>query len=173
MYFLNRTQRDPNAHPLDMYWYYPLVSVSDRYADNAEPALADLQEDLSAISSLWQIVKNLVNDSVRLYECEFTANAYGTEGHPHFDSARIDTRHGHITAIVYCNANWEISWAGETVIFDASGEIDSAVLPKPGRICLIEGDPMHVARGVSRICPEPRRVLVFKMWRLGDGRSGA
>lgn len=168
MYFLSRTQRDPNAHPLDMYWYYPLASVQDRYVDDAEPALAELQDDLGIVSALWHVVRDLVDGPVRLYECEFTANAYGTEGHPHFDSPRVDIRLGHITAIVYCNARWQIAWAGETVIFDDSGEISSAVLPKPGRICLIEGDPMHVARGVSRVCPEPRRVLVFKMWRVNN-----
>lgn len=165
LYFLNRTERDPSAHPLDMYWYYPLAMVDDRYTDDAEPALAELDDNLSVVRDIWQAVRDAVGFPVRLYECEYTANGYGNEGHPHHDSPRSDLRAGHIAAIVYCNPEWKIEWAGETVIFDEDTEVAAAVLPKPGRITFIHSDPLHVARGVSRICPWPRRVLVYKMWR--------
>jgi len=165
MYFLNRTERDPAAHPLDMYWYYPLAMVEDKYTDDAEPALAELDDNLSAVREVWQIVRDAVGVPVRLYECEYTANGYGNEGHPHRDSPRTDVRPAHITAIVYCNPEWKIEWAGETILFDDDGDAQTAILPRPGRVTLIHGDPLHVARGVSRICPWPRRVLVYKMWR--------
>lgn len=165
LYFLNRTERDASAHPLDMYWYYPFAMVDDKYADDAEPTLAELDDNLSVVHDVWKIVREAVGVPVRLYECEYTANGYGNEGHPHRDSPRVDVRPAHIAAIVYCNPEWKIEWAGETILFDDAGEAMAAVLPKPGRITFIHGDPLHVARGASRICPWPRRVLVYKMWR--------
>jgi len=165
MYFLNRMERDPSAHPLDMYWYYPLAMVDDKYRDDAQPLLAGLDPELSVIHEVWQVVREAAGVPVRLYECEVTANGYGNEGHPHRDVPRAELREAHITAVVYCNPEWKIEWAGETVLFDEAGDATTAILPKPGRVTFIHGDPLHVARGVSRICPWPRRVLVYKMWR--------
>ncbi len=171
MYFLNRTDRDPAAHPLDTYWYYPLLVVEDRYIDDARDQLDELDPSLSVVKDIWTIVESAIGSPVRLYECELTVNGYGNEGHPHNDETREDVRSQHITAIVYCNADWKIEWAGETVLFDENGDVLTAVLPKPKRVAYIHGDPLHVARGVSRICPYPRRVLVFKMWKLANETS--
>ncbi|MDM0122213.1 2OG-Fe(II) oxygenase [Variovorax arabinosiphilus] len=164
MYCLKRTERDAAAHPLDLYWYYPVLTVNDRYIDDAEPSLEELPENMFPVRELWGVVRGLVGSAVRLYEIEYTANAFGTEGHPHYDSPRETLRSTHVTAIVYCNEEWRPEWAGETAVFDDRQDIHRAVIPKPGRICLIFGDPLHAARGIARICPHPRRVLVFKMW---------
>lgn len=168
MYFLRRADRDPGAHPLDVYWYYAIARVDDRYADDAEPLLDELAIELAPVRNVWSIVRRLVGERVRLYECEYTANSFGIDGHPHHDSPRKDLRSSHLTAIVYCNEEWKLEWAGETVVVDRDGEIARAVLPRAGRICLIKGDPLHVARGVSRICPHARQVLVFKMWQIAQ-----
>ncbi len=148
-----------------MCWYYPLAMVDDKYAEDAEPVLAELDDNLSVVREVWQVVRDAVGMPVRLYECEYTANGYGNEGHPHRDAPRAELRPAHITAVVYCNPEWKTEWAGETILFDDTGDAQTAILPRPGRITFIYGDPLHVARGVSRICPWPRRVLVYKMWR--------
>jgi SM-20-related protein len=165
-YFLNRTDRDPSANPLDVYWYYPVAICDDRYSDDVEPQLNELDEQLQPIAQLWQIISARLGFPVRLYECEYGANPFGCEGHPHYDSPREDIRDKHIAVIVYLNSRWDIAWGGETIVFNEQGDVISAVLPKPGRATVLEGDPYHVARGVSRTCPVARRVLVFKMWRL-------
>lgn len=164
MYCLKRTDRDAAAHPLDLYWYYPVLSVKDRYSDDAEPGLEELPDNMFPVRELWNVVRGIVGKAVRLYEIECTSNAFGTEGHPHYDSPRESLRNIHVTAIVYCNEEWRPEWAGETTVFDDRLDIHRAIIPKPGRICFILGDPLHAARGIARICPHPRRVLVFKMW---------
>ena len=164
MYFQRRADHDSAAHPLDGYSFYPIATVGDKRTDDAAPLLDNLDAGLGPIREAWESVRRTVGDA-RLYECEYTANQFGSEGHPHHDCLTPERRHLHVTAIVYCNTEWEPAWAGETVLFDHQGDISAAVLPRPGRIALIRGDPLHTARGVSRTCPVPRRVLVFKMWR--------
>lgn len=167
-YFLARTDRDKTAHPLDVYWYYPVAMASNQYVDDVEPQLAELDENLNPIHELWKIVRERLGIPVRLYECEYGANPFGCEGHPHYDSQRENVRPEHIAIIVYLNAQWDVAWGGETVVFNEAMDVFSATIPKPGCATILEGDPFHVARGVSRSCPLPRRVLVFKMWRLDN-----
>ncbi len=64
---------------------------------------------------------------------------------------------------MYLNNQWNANWAGETAIFDSStGEIIRSVLPKWRRLLIFPSNMYHVGRGVSRICPLLRTVLVFK-----------
>jgi SM-20-related protein len=163
MYFQRPADRDPSAHPLDGYSFYPLASVDDKRSGDAEPVLQGLDPSLVPVQDAWQVVRRTAG-AVRLYECEYTANPFGSEGHPHHDCLTPERRQAHVTAILYCNTDWQLAWAGETVVFDRHGDITAAVIPRPGRIAIIRGDPLHAARGVARICPVPRRVLVFKMW---------
>jgi len=167
MYFLRRIERNPTAHPLDTFWYYPLAICDDPYTGDVAPQLESLEDWAAPVGETWSWLSAhlaATGRAVRLYEVEIAANGYGTEGHPHHDCPRPEWRARHLAAIVYANREWDLAWAGETLIFDAHEEVAHAVRPRPGRIALITGDPCHVARGVSRICPEARRVLVFKMW---------
>ena len=66
------------------------------------------------------------------------------------------------TIIVYLNKEWNIDWAGETVLYDSNKEIEKAVLPKEGRVFAFDSRILHAARPVSRACPALRSVLVFK-----------
>ncbi|MEY3202405.1 MAG: hypothetical protein RIR70_1955 [Pseudomonadota bacterium] len=167
MYFLRRIERNPAAHPLDTFWYYPLAVCDDPYTGDVEPQLTQLDAWAAPVVSTWTLIRNhlaAAGAPVRLYETEIAANSYGSEGHPHFDIPRPEWRPGHLAAIVYGNREWDLAWGGETLIFDEHEEVAHAVRPRPGRVAIIKGDPYHVARGVSRLCPEARRVLVFKMW---------
>lgn len=97
-------------------------------------------------------------EGYRLIRAYVNAMTFGTEGYPHTDSQiRSD-----VTAVIYLNPDWRMEWAGETVMFDDENEIVKSVLPKFCRAVLFPGAMMHAARGVSRICPECRYVLVLK-----------
>jgi SM-20-related protein len=163
-YHVRRADKDPSAHPLDAYSFYPLLTVANKWEDDAAAQIPDLDPSLACLAHVWAAVQNAIGSPVRLYECEYTANAFGSEGHPHHDCLKGERRPLHVTAILYCNTEWKKEWAGETVLFDEEGEISIGVLAKPGRVAIIFGDPLHVARGVSRLCPHPRRALVWKMW---------
>lgn len=165
MHFLNRWERF-RSHELDMHWYYPVAFSEEPYTSDVEPDLRKLDAGLQAIAECWDAIKADFDHPVRLYECMLSANTFGTEGRLHQDIADDDARSDHITVLVYCNREWKITWAGETLFFDEANEITSAVMPKPGRVVIAEGDPPHVGRSVSRVCPTDRRVLVFKLWRV-------
>ena len=164
MHFLNRWERF-RSHELDMHWYYPVAFSEDPYHADVEPDLRGLDATLQPIVQCWHAIKASFDHPVRLYECMLSANTFGTEGRLHQDIADDAARADHITVLVYCNREWKATWAGETLFFDEENEITSAVMPRPGRVVVAEGDPPHVGRSVSRICPTDRRVLVFKLWR--------
>ncbi|MGH7016591.1 MAG: hypothetical protein ACRED8_05840, partial [Caulobacteraceae bacterium] len=89
------------------------------------------------------------------------ANGYpsGAEGGVHLDS-NLPT---HFTAIYYPHLAWNPNWAGETLFFDAEGaDVIAAVYPRPNRLAVFPGVIPHVARAVSRACPELRITLMFK-----------
>lgn len=168
VYFLNRGHRY-KSHELDIHWYYPLISADDLYSDDVESTFRTFPDSLSPVIDAWDCVKTAIGGRIRLYECTISANTFGTEGFPHHDIEDRERRRNHVLVIIYCNPEWKTEWAGETVFFDDSGEIISAVMPKPGRVLVVRGDRLHVGRSVSRICPYDRRVLVFKMWLLENG----
>ena len=165
VHFLNRKDRY-QSHDLDVHWYYPLAVSEQADRGDVEDQFAALDEHLQCVTQCWELIKSTYAHPVRVYECMLGANAFGTEGSLHHDIRSAAARPRHHTVLVYCNAKWDLAWAGETLVFDNQGEISAAVMPKPGRVMKIAGDPLHVGRSTSRICPTDRRVLVFKLWEL-------
>lgn len=165
VHFLNRAERY-NSHELDMHWYYPIAFSENADTGDVEPALLALDETLQSVTQCWSLIKASYSHPVRLYECMLSANTFGTEGRLHHDIPYPEARSRHHTVLVYCNAKWDAAWAGETLVFDEHNEITAAVIPKPGRVMKIAGDPAHVGRSVSKTCPTDRRVLVFKLWEV-------
>lgn len=163
MYFLNRSTRF-ETHPLDIHWYYPVAITEEALFGRVEDQLDALEDPLDIIKAAWHVVRDKISRQVGLYECSVSANSFGTEGNPHYDVGNRARAAAHFTVLIYCPPTWEIEWAGETLFFDEEGEITGGVMPKPGRIVVMRGDPHHVGRSVSRICPHDRRVLVFKFW---------
>ena len=72
-----------------------------------------------------------------------------------------------LTALWYMCTDWDLEWAGETVFFDAAGEIAAAVRPRPGRLVVFDGAIRHVGRPPTRICPAPRYTLAVKLEPVG------
>ena len=165
VFFLNRATHF-KTHALDILWYHPFAySETDLRVDDVEPKLAALDESLLVVHRCWQAIQKLHDYPVRLYDCALSTNTFGTEGNYHHDISESSCRGGHHTALVYCCKEWDVSWAGETLVFDSNNDIVAGVMPKSGRILVIKNDPLHVGRSVSRICPIDRRVLTFKYWR--------
>lgn len=164
VHFLNRRDRDPDTHALDLHWFYPFAVSEEADRGDVEQQVLDLEAPLDSVAQCWARIKSLVGRPLRLYECMLSANTFGTEGGVHHDIRQPQARPRHLTALVYCNREWSVDWGGETLVFDAQGEITAGVRPRPGRLMLLFGDPSHVGRSVTRICPSDRRVLVFKAW---------
>ncbi|MCZ8384137.1 2OG-Fe(II) oxygenase [Achromobacter xylosoxidans] len=163
MYFLNRASRF-ETHSLDIHWYYPVAVTEEALFGRVEDQMEALEDPLDVLHKTWKMVAANIGGTLGLYECSVSANTFGTEGNPHFDFRNRTVAPAHLTVLIYCSPQWDVTWAGETLIFDEDGEISGGIMPRPGRVAILRGDPYHVGRSVSRICPSDRRVLVFKMW---------
>lgn len=163
MYFINRATRF-ETHPLDIHWYYPIAMTEEAVFGRVEDQLDVLEDPLNIIKDVWHVITQKIGGNLGLYECSVSGNTFGTEGNPHFDMRNRAVAPAHYTVLIYCVQSWETAWAGETLFFDDEEEITGGVMPKPGRVAVVRGDPHHVGRSVSRICPIDRRVLVFKFW---------
>lgn len=153
-------------------WAYGWKSVKDRDpfpfwhshfagADDLASCEEELQDNpnCKAVDALWRLLSAKVLKSHKIVRAYANGHTYGAEGYIHVDS--LDSRY--FTTIYYAHASWEADWAGETVFFEQpSGNRATAVLPVPGRLVFFPGDMPHVARGVSRSCPDLRMTVVFK-----------
>jgi SM-20-related protein len=125
---------------------------------------AELLLNAPVVHKMWIGLKNSYLKSFRLSRCYANAQPYGTEGSVHVDSTQPDN----FTAIYYPCAKWDANWGGETVFFNRQKtDIIRSVYPKPNRLVMFPGHIPHVARGVSRTCPEIRITLMFKVRLIG------
>lgn len=70
---------------------------------------------------------------------------------------------GELTALWFITDRWDLEWGGETLFFNAAGDADFVVSPRPGRLVVFHGEIRHCGRPPSRICTEPRYTLAFKL----------
>ncbi len=121
-----------------------------------------IETELAAFPPIAELWKGLKASCMRghvLTRCYANAYPLGSEGGLHRDALEPD----HYTAIYYPHLRWDPNYAGETVFFNDEGtEIVASVYPKPNRLVLFAGTIPHVARGVSRQCPDLRITLMFK-----------
>lgn len=112
------------------------------------------------VQLVWAELKEMTTQlrGHRVIRSYINAMTFGTEGYIHTDS-KVDSD---LSIVVYLNPEWHAGWAGETVFLDGEGDLVKSVLPRFGRVVIFPGAMEHAARGVSRICPEARYVLVFK-----------
>ena len=126
----------------------------------------DVSSRLSgSLQDAWAYLRETHYPGRILLRCYANAHTFGVEGYPHTDSLRqCDT-----TVVVYINPVWKREWGGETLIY-GHGDHNSIVhaeLPKQNAAVEFPGCAWHVARGVTRICPELRVTLVFKIAPAG------
>ncbi len=131
---------------------------TDKESRQAEETLSELAQ-FPMIAQLWDGLQRTHIQGHVLMRCYATAYPVGSEGGLHRDSLEPE----HYTAIYYPHLNWHPNYAGETVFFnDDATDIIGTVYPRPNRMVLFSGSIPHVARGVSRTCPELRITLMFK-----------
>lgn len=74
-------------------------------------------------------------------------------------------RHGTMAAVYFPQGEWKPEWGGELVFFNKEmTDAVGVVYPKPNRLVIYPGHLLHAARAVSRLCPQPRIMLVFVAW---------
>jgi SM-20-related protein len=88
-----------------------------------------------------------------------TGHTYGLGGQTHFD----DTRPGCFTLLYYAVPEWKDGWDGETIFYNAGGDVIRAVTPRPNRAVLFDSRILHAARAPSRACPALRITVAFKL----------
>jgi hypothetical protein len=112
-------------------------------------------------SQVWDVIKrDIIVEPCKLLRCYVNAYTFGTEGAMHTDS----NREGEYTVMLYLNREWQMNWAGETVILDKDGtDIQQAVVPRFRRIVKFPCNRLHAARPISKTCNELREVLVYKV----------
>lgn len=157
--------RSNNEADAQRFWHRHFAGfVSDQELQEAsQDRFADCANELMAtaplLHSFWQRLQKKIFQDYVLSRCYANALPYGTEGETHADSPVP----GDCTAVYYPHDTWHPDWGGETVIFNQDcSDILTAVYPKPNRLFVFPGFVNHVARGVSKRCPQMRTTLMFK-----------
>jgi SM-20-related protein len=142
------------------YWYKHFAGLARDGPEPSDPTLFEGQLAAAPlIAAMWRGLKAGPLTGHDLTRCYANGYPYGSDGGLHYDA---NLPH-HFTAIYYPHLTWHPNWAGETVFFNASGdEIIASIYPRPNRLLVFPGTLAHVARGVSRVCPEMRITLMFK-----------
>ena len=79
------------------------------------------------------------------------------------DRFHVDQIHPLPTVLYYANHSWEFNWGGETLFLNEQGsEIVAAVIPKPGRIVIFDGNIGHSARPPSILASCARMTVALK-----------
>lgn len=111
------------------------------------------------IQALWDYIQpRFMPTTPVLVRSYANAHTFGVEGYIHKDSKFAEDE----TCVIYYEKDWKPEYAGETVFFNEDDDVIKAVLPRYGRMTIFPGNIPHAGRGVSRICPVARRVLVLK-----------
>jgi SM-20-related protein len=94
-------------------------------------------------------------------------HTYGQGGQPHMD----DLRAGTFTLLYYPMPEWKPEWEGETMFVDRSGEVITAVKPRPNRAVFFDSRILHYGKAPSRACTGLRVTVAFKLESAGGPGS--
>lgn len=145
----------------DIYFYKHFAGyLRDGPLDQAPGRIEDeLARNAPILAEFWSGLKKGPLKDQALARCYANAMPGGIEGSLHLDS-NIET---HLTAIYYSHPAWEPDFAGETLLFNATGnEVLAAIYPLPNRLAVFSSVIPHVARPMSRRAPGLRVTLMFK-----------
>ena len=86
-------------------------------------------------------------------------HTYGLGGRSHQDDQRENT----FTLLYYPMPVWEHLWDGETMYFNAAGDVLAAVRPQPNRAVIFDSRIPHAGRAPSRFFSGLRVTVAFKL----------
>lgn len=154
----------------DTFSFWHLHFAGHRKAKNEEQYECSGElEKIPLLQEFWRGLR--AADMYRghsLVRCYANGQCYGSDGTVHTDS-KSDKSY---TAVYYPHDDWSPNWGGETMIFTPDqSDVLATIYPRPNRLAIFKGKLPHVARGVSRTCPELRITLMFKTDVLDDQRK--
>jgi Rps23 Pro-64 3,4-dihydroxylase Tpa1-like proline 4-hydroxylase len=139
--------------------------ASDLTADYRHFAYETPLETLNSLS-MWSATKRALEimrpgKTFKPYRAYINFASFGDMLFTHFDCqpSHVD----YFTALWYLCDTWDVEWGGETMFFDAQGDAQAAVTPKPGRLCIFDGRIRHAGRPPNRVCYAPRYTFAIKL----------
>ena len=116
-------------------------------------------------TSLWPATERAVAAArpdlkFRPYRVYTNYSAFGDTLLTHVDAV---TEVPELTALWYLCQSWDTEWGGETLFYDASGDAQIAVSPRPGRLLLFDGAIRHAGKPPNRNCPVARYTFAIKL----------
>jgi SM-20-related protein len=99
---------------------------------------------------------------LRAYRAYTNFSSFGDLLLTHVDSAPGATE---LTALWFLCDRWDTEWGGETLFYDASGDAQLAVSPRPARLLLFDGAIRHAGKSPNRNCPIGRYTFAVKIRR--------
>jgi len=154
------------SNPNTRYWHH---EVGRGVKENTQDISENVRQHPLRAFGLYQdwLLSHLVPADTKILRYYLNAHTYGTDGWPHTDTDRNDE----LTAILYLNMDWKPEWCGETVVFNANGDIAASVLPHANRIMTFPSNALHAPRPLSKSFEDLRKVLVVKMGAPRDGSA--
>lgn len=147
---------------LEPHWKY------GSHTDPQSPGIPFWHMDLTGLTpadEFWQLhqaaCEKRVGHGLRVVRQYANGHTFGQGGRPHVD----DRREGCFTLLYYPMLQWQHEWDGETVFFNADGEIVQAVHPRPNRAVLFDSRIIHAGRAPSRSCTTLRVTVAYKLER--------
>jgi hypothetical protein len=114
-------------------------------------------------AAIWEHVRPrceaLAGAPLRVIRQYANGHTYGLGGRTHAD----DERPGTFTFLYYPMPEWDDAWEGETVYYDAAGEIVFSTRPRPNRGLFFDSRIPHVGRAPSRSCHALRVTVAYKL----------
>lgn len=147
------TRENPNHR----YWHHEIGRGSK---DNETDVTEQVRKHPLGVFAQYMdwLREAVVPAQSRLLRLYLNGHTYGTDGWPHVDTDRPDE----LTAVLYLCPAWKPEWCGETVVFNAQGDIVASVLPRANRLVTFPSDRLHAPRPLSKAFENLRVVLVAK-----------
>lgn len=125
---------------------------------------AEALRDVTAFARLWSVIDgHIARGGYEPYHVLVNANNFGDCPTVHTDLP-VATSTDHYTVLYFAHLHWHCDWGGETVLFNAAkDDIVRSVFPRPGRLLAFDSRIPHVARTPTRICPQVRFSIAFKL----------
>jgi len=152
-----------NSTPFSRPCWHFFIAGSRR--ESRECCEAELANDKrwGFLAHIWQRLKATHITNSKLLGVYANGQTAGQDSPIHRDN--LPSEPGQ-TAVMFCNDYWATTWGGELIFCnDVKNDIIAAVLPKPKRIAVFNGEIPHRAKSPTIECDRLRVTLAFKTIR--------